>query len=147
MWASLIHGARGFDIFDHSGMERGGQYASSANLRENPGGLFNSIRAGETVTMHAAIKATHTLIHNLARIINSPFALGFATVSPAGYLFPTPLRGIQNGIDICTHWYNKGTFTNSTGTFDNDLGNLFRAAAYRDTEAYHAIGNDPSEWL
>jgi hypothetical protein len=119
MWASLIHGARGFDIFDHSGMDRGGQYATSANLRDNPGGLFNSIRAGETVTMHAAITATHTLIYNLARILNSPFALGFATVSPAGYLFPTPLKVIQNGIDICTHWYNKGTFTNSTGTFDN----------------------------
>jgi hypothetical protein len=119
MWASLIHGARGFDIFDHSGMARGGQDVSYANLRDDRGGLFNSIRSGETVTMRAAIKATHTSIHNLARIINSPFALGFATVNPAGYLFPTPLKVIQNGIDICTHWYNNGIFTNSTGTFDN----------------------------
>jgi hypothetical protein len=119
MWASLIHGARGFDIFDHSGMQRGGQYAASANLRDNPGGLFTSIRAGETITMRAAIKATHALIYDLARIINSPFALGFAAVSPTGYLFPAPLKVIQNGVDICTHWYNKGIFTNGTGTFDN----------------------------
>ena len=119
IWASIIHGARGFVIFDHSGMDRGGQYASYANLRDDRGGLFNTIRAGENVTMRTAIEATHTLIHNLARVINSPFAMGFATVEPAGYLFPTPLKVIQNGIDVCTHWYNKGIFHNGSGTFDN----------------------------
>jgi len=76
----------------------------------NPTGISN----------YAQVKATNLLIKNLARIINSPFALGFASVTPAGYLFPIPNGNISmTGIDICVKWYQGGAFSNSSGTFNN----------------------------
>jgi hypothetical protein len=105
VWSSVIHGARIIITFADT---------------DQSGGFQHSIQGGQTISTYDQGKLTHTLLNNLARILNSPFALGYATVTPHGYLFPTfepsPANG---GIELCCHWYQGGSFTNSSGTFPN----------------------------
>ena len=103
---ALIHGARGIHSF--------------TSVDNHFGGFTKTIASGQTISMYDQGKATHTLLYNLARILNSPFALGFVSVSPHGYLFPTPeYDPLNGGIECCCHWYQGGTFTNAAGTFNN----------------------------
>jgi hypothetical protein len=141
-WSSIIHGARLICYFDHS---FSGPGQALNNLSDNPSNFYKTLQNGSAVTVYAQTKATDALIAQLAPVINSKFALGYATVSPAGYLFPTPTGGfdgtfnyaqqvIQNGVEICTHYYtgggaltngfyifattrNAGTDTNISATF------------------------------
>ena len=101
-WDELIHGARMLLYFTDS------SNATDAG--------FPTTSVGGT-TMAAQGTATDDLVESLAPIINSPFALNYATNSAGGYAFPTEHLELDNGVDESVHYYTGNTFTNSAGTF------------------------------
>ena len=101
-WDELIHGARMLLYFTWS--------ADSSNAG------FPTTSVGGT-TMAAQGTATDDLVESLAPIINSPFALNYATNSAGGYAFPTEHLELDNGVDESVHYYTGNTFTNSAATF------------------------------
>jgi hypothetical protein len=101
-WDTIIHGARMLLYF----------YSGSAPSTAG----FPTTSVGGT-TMAAQGAATDGLVQNLAPIINSPFALNFATNNAGGYVFPTEHLVLDNGLDMSVHYYTGSPFTNSAGTF------------------------------
>lgn len=101
-WDQIVHGARMLLYFyEGSNVSNAGFPATSV------GGTTNAAQA----------TATNYLVENLAPIINSPFALNFATNSIGGYVFPTEHLTLDNGLDMSVHYYTGSRFTNSAGTF------------------------------
>src|SRR5208337_900667 len=88
-------------------------------------------------SMYAQTKATDALIEQLAPVINSPFAEGYATVSPtSGQKLPLPLAAgtgtsAFSGIDISVHWYTGGDVSNRSLQLSNGA---YIFAATRDSE-------------
>jgi len=109
VWSTIIHGARCIMYFGTTS-----NYGSGATF-----GFSQNVLPGQTVSMYNQAIATDGEVKNLAPIINSPFALHYASVTPAGYTFPTAHVVWDTGIDISTHYYTGGGYTNSTGTFAN----------------------------
>jgi hypothetical protein len=109
VWSTIVHGARLIIYF-----------GTTSNYGSGPTfGFSREALPGQAISMYTQGKATNTLVHNLAPIINSPFALDYASVTPAGYTFPTPHRVWDNGIDVMTKYYTGGTYSNSSGSFSN----------------------------
>ena len=108
-WSTIVHGARMLIYFGTTG-----SYESTF-------GFDPTVESGEPISMENQAKDTDTLVESLAPIINSPFALHYASVSPAGYSFPTLDLGWSSNpeIDEMTKYYTSGSFTNSSGTFGN----------------------------
>jgi hypothetical protein len=128
VWSTLLHGARSVDYFG----------TTTSGIDPDPGsqgtfGFSNVVLAGSvipqfnptslTATMINQVTITDTMVTALAPVLNSPFALSYASVSPVGYVFPTYIghgsTALVNGIDLSTHWYNGGSYSNSIGTFNN----------------------------
>jgi hypothetical protein len=119
-WSTVIHGTRMINYFGATSA-----FGSQSTFGFNNGTplsgaviyQFNPTSLPATVYNQATI--TNGMIKNLAPIINSPFVLNYASVTPVGYVFPTQYINLTNGIDIMSKWYTGGTFTNATGTFGN----------------------------
>ena len=111
VWSTILHGARMVIYFGTTS-----NYGSEATF-----GFSQNVLPGQSISMYTQGQDTNTLVENLAPIINSPFALDYASVSPAGYTFPTEDLGWTNtpGIDVMTKYYTGGSFTNPSGTFGN----------------------------
>lgn len=111
VWSTILHGARMVIYFGTTS-----NYGSESTF-----GFSQSVLPGQSISMYTQGQDTNTLVENLAPIINSPFALNYASVSPAAYTFPTEDLGWSNtpGIDVMTKYYTGGSFTNSSGTFGN----------------------------
>ena len=125
-WSAIIHGARGLYPF---------LCCNPQSTNENG---YDNITAVGGITMYNQALATHTLLYQLAPVLNSPFALGFVTaVSPHGYLFPVyESNWLNGGIECCTHWYHGGNVTNR----GLDLVNGFYIfATTRDSETATSI--------
>ncbi len=117
VWMSFIHGARGLIYFDHSfaGPEQSDNnmfdsyYAAASNF-PNTGGYANP----GGISMYAQVKQTDQLVHQLAAIINSPFAINYVSVTPAAVtcLLPCQVDGSTVfstvGIDVMAKWYTGG---------------------------------------
>jgi len=123
MWGMIVHGARYFLWFDKS-FTGPGQDVN--NLTNNA--YYKTVVSGQTMSIYNAVKSTTAVVNQLAPVINSPFAIGYCTVSPAGYVYPTPNNSFSNSIDLSTHWYNNKfylfattrasqTATNTSATF------------------------------
>ena len=112
IWSTIIHGARLLFWF---------YYADIVGLS-----------AGNAI--YDATKSINTLVTSLAPVLNSPFSLGYVSVSPKGYEFPsldqTAWKAWTNlGIQYCAKWYNnkfyiiasttygEAGYTTKTGTF------------------------------
>jgi hypothetical protein len=108
-WSTLVHGARCLMYFGTTS-----NFGSASTF-----GFGTSILPGASVSMATQATATNGMVANLARILNAPFAVSYATVTPSGYRFPTQNLSLANGIDIMSKWYTDGPYTNSTGSFDN----------------------------
>ena len=108
-WDTIVHGARFLNYFS----------ATTDDGLGSTDGFDPTIQGGQSISTYNQAKATNTLVGNLARIINSPFALGYASDNLGGYVFPTRHIVWDNGLDISTHYYTGGSFTNSSGTFGN----------------------------
>ena len=105
-WSSLIHGARAIDYF-------------TAAYGHN-GGFDPTVQGGQTISVYDQAKATNTLINDLAPILNSPFALGYAKATPHGYSFPVYEKDwLNGGIETMVKWYQGGKYSNGSGTFTN----------------------------
>jgi hypothetical protein len=117
-WSQIIHGARILYIFDHFGPPGGGG-TTDDNLTDTRNTFFQTIQSGQSVSMYTQATATGTLIKNTAPVINAPFALSYASVSPAGYAFPTATLSLSGGFEVMSKYYTGGSFTNSSGTFPN----------------------------
>jgi hypothetical protein len=128
VWSTIIHGARGILYFSATS-----NFGTGATF-----GFSNSVLSGETISMYTQGKNTNTLIADLASIINSPFALGYATVSPSAYNFPVAINNATtsgwsvNGIDIMVKYYTGSSFTNAAGTFNPGF---YIFATYRGSQA------------
>jgi hypothetical protein len=108
-WSTIIHGARCILYFGTTS-----NFGAGSTF-----GFETGVLSGASISMYNQAIATHTLVKNLAPIINSPFVLNYASVSPVGYTFPTMNIAWNNGIEIMAKWYNGGSYSNSTGTFGN----------------------------
>ena len=107
VWSTIVHGARMI------------QYFGTTGSYENTFGFDPTVESGNTVSMETQAQDTNTLVENLAPIINAPFALNYASVTPAGYTFPAPHLGwpANPEIDVMTKYFTGSSFTNSSGTF------------------------------
>ena len=76
VWSTIVHGARMILYFGTTG-----SYESTF-------GFDPAVESGQTVSMETQAQDTNTLVENVAPIINAPFALNYASVTPAGYTFP-----------------------------------------------------------
>jgi hypothetical protein len=129
VWSTIVHGARWLLFF--------GGTAGNVGFNFNQMGFAPSIISGEAISLYDQAKVTNALVTNVARILNSPFALGYATVTPLGYAFPTRVaRGDpsdprnfsfgSNGIEIMAKSYQDGSFTPSSGPLKGyTVGNGF----------------------
>ena len=111
VWSTILHGARMVIYFGTTS-----NYGSESTF-----GFSQSTLPGQSVSMYTQGQDTNKLVENLAPIINSPFALNYGSVTPAGYTFPSENLGWNStsGIDVMTKYYTGGSFTNSSGTFGN----------------------------
>jgi chitodextrinase len=109
VWSSIVHGARWLLYFGTTS-----NYGSGSTF-----GFSTSILSGQSISMYNQAIATNTLVTNLAPIINAPFALNYASVTPTGYTFPTPHLVFDNGIDIMAKYYTGGNFNNAAGNFSD----------------------------
>ncbi len=111
VWDTFVHGARMIFYFGNTsdnGTGGNGQF-----------GFSDQVQSGQTVSDATQATHTNTLVENLAPIINSPFADGFASTGNGGYTFPTPdqLLGTGSQLDIMAKYYSGSGFSNSSGTF------------------------------
>lgn len=115
VWSQLIHGARMIDYFVYSGIQTGGGITSQ--------GFATNIIAGQSISIYNQAKATNALIKSLASQLNSPFAKGFVTVSPSGYVFPTPASGwLNGGIECCAKWDSSNFYIFATTRYGEAQG-------------------------
>ena len=127
-WSSLIHGARGIIYFDHS---FSGPGTGNVGVEQS---YFQTVQPGQTISIDGQITATDALVKQLAPVLNSPFALHYVTVSPAGYTYNTPTLSLSGGIEVMAKDYN---------------GQFYIFADTRDSETQHNLPavftlNDPN---
>jgi hypothetical protein len=109
VWSTILHGARCLMFF-----------GTTSNFGSVPTfGFSQTVLPGQSVSMYAQAAATDALIKNTAPIINSPFALHYASVTPSGYVFPAKHAVWDNGVDIMSKYYTGGSYSNASGTFGN----------------------------
>jgi hypothetical protein len=63
-------------------------------------GFSRNVLPGQSISMFQQGTTTNNLVESLAPVINSPFALHYATVTPAAYVFPAPHRVWDSGVDL-----------------------------------------------
>jgi hypothetical protein len=128
VWNTLVHGARGISYFgttvDGIDPDAGSEGTFGFSTSVLSGAVIPQFNPTSlTATMYHQVTITDSMINALAPILNSPFAIGYASISPAGYVYPTYIgtgsSSLVNGIDLSSHWYNGGTYANSIGTFVN----------------------------
>jgi hypothetical protein len=108
VWSTIVHGARWLLYFGATGSH------------QNQFGFNPNMLGGQSISLYGQAKATNTLVTNLARVLNSSFAIHYASVNPNGYSFPNwPGFVLTNGIELMSKLYKGGTFTNAAGTFTN----------------------------
>jgi hypothetical protein len=100
VWSTIVHGARLIIYFGTTS-----KYGSVSTF-----GFSKSVLSGQSVSMYNQAKSTNNLVHDLAPVINSPFALHYASVTPAAYTFPTQHIVWDAGIDAMTKYYNGGFY-------------------------------------
>jgi hypothetical protein len=111
VWSTIVHGARCLMYFGTTS-----RYGDGSTF-----GFSQTVLPGQATSMYNQAIATDGMVKNLAPVINSPFALNYASVTPAGYTFPAPHLVWDNGIDVMTKYYTGGSYSNSTGNFANGL--------------------------
>jgi hypothetical protein len=109
----IIHGARFIFYFTH-------------DFIHTPLGASNVLNAPwyNGGASYLQMKATNLLVKQLAPVINSPKALGYATVSPPASAFA--------GFDLRAMWYQGGNVANA-GL--NLVNGFYIFAAYRGSQA------------
>lgn len=102
VWATVIHGARWILYFGTTS-----NFGSGSTF-----GFGTTLLAGQTVSMATQATATNGLVQQLAPVINSPFALNYASVTPAGYTFPSGstawISSSAQAIDVMAKYYTAG---------------------------------------
>ena len=95
-WDTIIHGARMLVYFSNTVNDGCG--GSNSEF-----GFCPAIQSGQSVSMATQAADTNGLVENIAPIINSPFALSFASDNNGGYAFPTPDRDDRVGKSVGHH--------------------------------------------
>lgn len=98
VWSTIIHGARCIKYFNHTFSDGNESLDNLANA------YYSSAHNGDAVSIYAQSKSTNALVTQMAPVINSSFADGFATVSPA----PSGLTDFS-GFDLMVKYQNRGT--------------------------------------
>jgi hypothetical protein len=101
IWSVLIHGARYLQYFQHTFGSAGGDSIIA-------GTFFKSVFPGQSISIYNQLKASNALVKSLATVLNSPFALGYVTVTPAGWKFGDSPSSSFNGtgIDVMAKYHN-----------------------------------------
>jgi hypothetical protein len=116
------------DVVSGAGVPAGTTILSQISGTEGGAGVYvaskattasgASVTATQPTSIYAQTEATDDLVEQLAPVLNSPFAEGYATVTPAsGEKLPLPLAAgtgasAFGGIDLSVHWYQGGDVTN-----------------------------------
>ena len=102
VWSTLIHGARHVQYFSHTFGSAGG----GGTLLFND--FYKQPYPGQSISVYDQVKATNTQIASLATVLNSPFAIGFVTVSPEGWKFGDPALSAfkGDGFDVMAKLHN-----------------------------------------
>lgn len=103
-WSTIVHGARMLLYFGTTS-----NFGSGSTF-----GFSKTVLSGQTISMYDQAKATNTQVENLAPAINSPFAIGYVTVIPRGYVFPTATKSLTNGIDVMAKHASDGFYVFAT---------------------------------
>ena len=112
VWSSIIHGAREIIYFNHT---FSGPQQSQDNLAQP---FYQTVQPGQTISMYDEVKATDALIAQLAPVINSPFAMNYATVNGPHYTYGT-LDLTLGGLEVMAKDYN-GQFYIFADTRDSE---------------------------
>ena len=92
VWSTIIHGARAISYFFQKG------------------NFTKRIYSGQDASIYSQAVADNALITELAPVLNSPFAINYVSVSPHGYVFPTPEENwLNGGIECMAKWYTGGS--------------------------------------
>jgi hypothetical protein len=115
-WSGCIHGHRFAVVFSYTSTGHGpSQTGFSKTILS--GTINGQTYPPQTISMFTQGQYTSNQVADIAPILNSPFARGFCTVSPSGYVFPVYQPNSQNGgIELCAKWYQGGSYTGSHGT-------------------------------
>lgn len=90
VWSTIVHGARMIVYF-----------GTTSNYGSVPTFGFSQNRLpNQSISMFGQASITNNLVQSLAPVINSPFALHYASVTPAAYVFPTRHRVWDSGVDV-----------------------------------------------
>ena len=123
VWSTLIHGAREVQYFGNIGTNKSSGGMPTKGVTDPYTGRITNIRA--------QVAATNALIVSLAPVLNGPFAVNFASVTPNGYTLPiwshtgvgTDIHvnkgWMTDGVEIATHYYAEGTRTRRDLTLRN----------------------------
>jgi len=113
IWSTVVHGARCLQLFSLTQDEPTPPTTAQAAIND---GMPRGINPGQTRSIYIAAQSACKLICNLASVINSPFAIGYASATPHGYTFPqAEANWLNGGIETCVHWYQGGSYTPSSG--------------------------------
>lgn len=124
VWSSIIHGARGIIYFNHT-------FAGPAQTNDNlENSFYQTLQGSQTISIYDQTKATNLLIKQMAPIINSPTAVGYATVVPAA----TAL----DGIELIAKYYNGKFYIFSTTRGSGDTTNISATFTIKNTGAVQA---------
>ncbi len=98
------------------------------------------------ITIYNQVKATNASLKSLANVLNAPFALGYVSASPAGYVYPQfSISGwFDSGIGVMAKVYNGHFYvfamydgsessSNITATFtikDTGVSNILYALSH-----------------
>jgi hypothetical protein len=96
VWSSIIHGARAIVYFNHTFC---GSHQSHDNLAQQ---FYRTVQPGQVTSIYNQVKATNALVKSLAPVINSPFSIGYVSVSPMATDF--------GGFDVMAKWYKNSQF-------------------------------------
>jgi hypothetical protein len=125
-WSNIIHGARGIQYFGTTG-----PYESTFGFNPDPEAAQGGMPA-QTISAQTQGVNTNTLITQLAPVINSPFALGYFTVSPPPVILSATT--LDSGIDAMAKYVTNGG-PSGLGTGLSGFGNGFYIiASTRDSE-------------
>jgi hypothetical protein len=102
VWSTLIHGARYIQYFGHTFGSAGGD-----NILHGTS-FYKTPYPGQSISVYDQVKATNTMVSQMATVLNSPFALGYVTVDPLGWKFGDPALSAfkGDGFDVMAKYHN-----------------------------------------
>jgi hypothetical protein len=132
VWSTLIHGARAICYFNHT---FGGPAQSDDNMAQ---AYYQTVQAGQTVSVYAQTKATNALVKQMAPVLNAPYAINYASVNPAGYHYDV-VDNLFSGIEIMAKFYQSQYYIFAVTRMSQTATNISATFTLADKAATSAV--------